>query len=186
MISAVSSQDNYNQAVQMDPATMIKKMLDKLFAKADANGDGTVSQDEFTQFMSANPKAAKMFSRLLSATGADSTGAASGTATTSSVDDIFKQIDTNGDGSVSKDELAAAMQKMHPKGHHHHAETQDAQGSSNSQTSIVINLISSASGSNSSTNSTGSTGSTGANSGTAQSQLLAEILTQGVKVDVYA
>jgi Ca2+-binding EF-hand superfamily protein len=193
MISAVSSLDSYTQASQTDPAKMLQQMLAKMFAQADTSGDGTISQDEFSQFLSANPRADRMLSRLVNpmssigTTGTDS-ATSTGAATPATASDIFKAIDTNGDGSISKDELAAAMQKARSHGHHHHGGTQDAQATDNSQASIIINLISSPSQADGSTSTTDSTGaaSTVAAAGNTQSQLLAEILTQGAKIDIYA
>ena len=69
MINAISSQDYFNQDQQINPAAMLQQMVEKLFAKADSGGDGTISADEFSEFLSANPRAERMFSRLVSTTG---------------------------------------------------------------------------------------------------------------------
>jgi hypothetical protein len=88
--------------------------LQDLFSTLDANGDGSVSKQEFE-----------------SALGAGGTNVAA-------ADNVFNQLDTNGDGSVSLDELKSALQGAggHHGHHHMHAasSTGSADGSSSSST----------------------------------------------------
>jgi len=65
-----------------------------MFAKIDANGDGSIAPDELSTFLSANDPAA------------------SGDKTAQ----LFNSIDTNGDGKIDKSEIDAFLAKAH--GHH--------------------------------------------------------------------
>jgi Ca2+-binding EF-hand superfamily protein len=199
MISPISSQDYYNQTQQTDPAAMLQQMVNKMFSKADSTGDGTISQDEFSQYLSANPRAERMLSRLATTTGTSSTSAtdsstSTGVAAPTTADDIFKAVDTNNDGSISKDELAAAMQKARPHGHHHHGgggggseASQGTQGTQSQQANIIITLLNASSQTGATSTASTGTASTGAAStGTSLGQLLAEIQTQGATIDIYA
>ena len=47
-----------------------------------------------------------------------------------SMDELFSKIDTNGDGSISKDELAKALTATHHH-HHHHGKSSDATSQTN-------------------------------------------------------
>jgi Ca2+-binding EF-hand superfamily protein len=76
--------------VMPDPSTIWQSLL----KKADKNGDGKISKEEF---MANAPQ------------GANDPKAA----------DLFKQIDTNGDGFIDETESKAALKKMHHHGHHH-------------------------------------------------------------------
>ena len=71
----------------------------QLFAKLDANGDGTISKTEFESAFGSN-------------------------ADTTKVDALFAKLDSNGDGSVSQTELDDSL-KSHGHGHgrHHHVGT---------------------------------------------------------------
>jgi hypothetical protein len=66
-----------------------------LFAKLDADGDGTVSKSEFES--------------TLGKAGVD----------TNSADTLFSKLDANGDGSISKSELASARHAYQSHRHHH-------------------------------------------------------------------
>jgi len=75
---------------------------EEVFKKMDANGDGSVSEQEFVSAMvSISPQGANA---------ADSADAQARAAAE------FKKIDTNGDGSISESELAAGM-KAHEAEH---------------------------------------------------------------------
>ena len=79
---------------------------EKLFASADADGDGKVTADELTKALEAHaPK---------DASGADASGAPSAADIAAK---MIKDGDTNGDGSLSLDEMKAMKP---PGGHHHH------------------------------------------------------------------
>jgi hypothetical protein len=75
----------------------IAAMRQKMFSKMDADGNGSVSKDEFLKaaekMQAQRPKAAEAQNMP-------------------SPEEIFKQADTNGDGSLSKDEFAALTDKM--------------------------------------------------------------------------
>jgi hypothetical protein len=68
-----------------------------VFAKIDANGDGSISQDELQQFLSSSD----------------------GSSNDDKIAQLFNAIDTNQDGKIDKDENAAFVAKL-KDGHHHH------------------------------------------------------------------
>ena len=76
--------------------------VDDIFNKMDANGDGSISKDEFKKALSGTHH--HHFHHHTNA----STQAGSSTL----ADQLFAQIDTNGDGSMSKDELATFQSAM--------------------------------------------------------------------------
>jgi Ca2+-binding EF-hand superfamily protein len=94
------------------------------FAKIDANGDGSVTRDEFMAY-SAKPKPAnakpsdtkaserkaKYFERL----DADKSGAISGQEWDAVAEQQFAALDADKDGKVTKDEMAAARERF--RGH---------------------------------------------------------------------
>jgi Ca2+-binding EF-hand superfamily protein len=83
--------------------------LAQLFSSMDANGDGSVSKEEFsTAFQKLDPSSQ---STVLSAQEQQT-----------AVNDLFQQADTNGDGSISLSEMdnLAASVKPSGGGHHHH------------------------------------------------------------------
>ena len=90
-ISAVSSGGSQAFAPRFDPA----KMRDKLFAKVDSDGSGSVDK---TELQGLADKVAK-------ATGGDSVN----------TDDIFSKADTDGDGKLSKDEFGTALKSIMPQ-----------------------------------------------------------------------
>jgi Ca2+-binding EF-hand superfamily protein len=90
-ISAVSSAGSQAFAPRFDPA----KMRDKLFAKVDSDGSGSVDK---TELQGLADKVAK-------ATGGDSVN----------TDDIFSKSDTDGDGKLSKDEFDSALKSIMPQ-----------------------------------------------------------------------
>ena len=83
-------------------ASMLKKMQEQLFKKADTDGDGSISKAELSKMVSSS----------------DSKNSSSG-------DELFTQMDSDGNGSISKLESDAAIAKvsqqmqtqgMHPQG----------------------------------------------------------------------
>lgn len=66
------------------------QIAQKLFEKADTNGDGKVTKDELT---AALPKR-------------------DGQQSSSAIDDLFKNADTDGDGTISQADLQTALQKQ--------------------------------------------------------------------------
>ena len=81
---------------------------DELFSKVDTNGDGTVSSDELSKGMKdiMPPPSTMEFAQSRSDSGT------SGNSSTGSSDDLFGKVDTDGSGTVSKDELQSLMDKM--------------------------------------------------------------------------
>lgn len=73
---------------------------DGIFAKLDADGNGSISKDEFTA----------AFNNRHHTDGSGDRAAK-----------LFDKIDTNGDGSISKDENQTFLNNMHARHHHHHA-----------------------------------------------------------------
>jgi hypothetical protein len=72
---------------------------DDIFAKLDADGNGSISKDEFTA----------AFNNRHQTDGAGDRAAK-----------LFDKIDTNGDGSISPDENQTFLEKMQAHGGHHH------------------------------------------------------------------
>jgi Ca2+-binding EF-hand superfamily protein len=78
---------------------------DKMFKKADTDGDGKISADEFAAFTQ------KMESRK-GTSSADATGAAGAVAKPDAAT-LFKSFDTDGSGSLSESELTTGMKRLH-------------------------------------------------------------------------
>ncbi len=108
-------------------SAQLQQLLQSIFSTADTNGDGSLSSSEF-QNIGQNVQAggnsaptgslntgdmlgALALSALLSQQQQSLSGQA---AATSSIDARFAAADTNGDGSLSADELTAAMAKRAP------------------------------------------------------------------------
>ena len=68
---------------------------DKMFAKVDTDGDGSVSKTELQGML-------------------DGIAKKTGVTNSSSTDDLFSKMDGNGDGSLSKDELGKGMKDLMP------------------------------------------------------------------------
>jgi Ca2+-binding EF-hand superfamily protein len=83
-----------------------------LFTKADADGDGTLGEDDLQNLLQSSPRLAKGLSSLVSASD----------GSTPTVQDIFKKMDTDGDGTISASEFKSAMSQVHAnmRAHHHH------------------------------------------------------------------
>lgn len=75
-------------------------MRDRMFRKADTDGDGALSLDEFKVLSSNKPKGPNP----LSSATTDST------TESESVEDIFASLDTDGDGTLSQTELDSGME----------------------------------------------------------------------------
>jgi Ca2+-binding EF-hand superfamily protein len=152
MISGISGVNNYDYLWQLQQSGSQSGKISAadVFSKIDANGDGSISKDELSAFqsnMQAQFKDSVMGSQtdstsLLSlleaisqtATPNGTSGTAAGSASQSaggSTDALFSKIDTNGDGSISKDELAKAQATMPHHHHHHHAKSSDATSQAN-------------------------------------------------------
>lgn len=90
-ISAVSGSSSTAYQNRFDPA----KMRDKLFAKVDTNGTGSIDKTELQGL-------------------ADKVASVTGNASTNT-DDIFAKADSDGDGKLSKDEFTTALQSIMPQ-----------------------------------------------------------------------
>ena len=80
---------------------------DRLFAKLDADGDGSISKDEFT---------AAFNNRRHHAHEASESGESGGR-----VSRLFDKIDADGDGEITKEENQAFVDSMRGRHHHGHA-----------------------------------------------------------------
>lgn len=118
-----------------------------LFGKADANGDKSISRDEWTAFQS-NLTAQLQGSQSSAASGSPQAllsllqnpaqigTTASSTSASGTANDAFSKIDTNGDGSVSKDELTKALFSVH-----YHLNTGADAGSRSSSSAVAEQLF---------------------------------------------
>ena len=82
-------------------AGVTRPSADDIFAKLDADGNGSISKDEFT---------AALQNRTHHSGGNGDRAAR-----------LFDKIDTDGDGSISKDENQAFLDQMQGRHHHRHA-----------------------------------------------------------------
>ena len=88
---AAQSQTGTTGAAPTDPS----QALQDLFSQIDADGNGSITKQEFENALGA------------------------GGTNVAAADDVFNKLDTNGDGSVSLDELKKALQGAGHHGHHH-------------------------------------------------------------------
>lgn len=88
-----------NSSAQTDRA----QFLHNLFQKADADGDGSIGEDELQGMLDKSPRLAKALGGLVKSSDGSSSSA------TPSAADILKAIDTDGDGKVGEAELTTAM-----------------------------------------------------------------------------
>jgi Ca2+-binding EF-hand superfamily protein len=97
---------------------------DALYSDLDPNNTGSVSEQQFVGALAGPPFSSEMQSQMLGfqaqgwpASLTDNSGASSSNSTNSTTSDpgsaltesLFSQIDTNGDGSISQDELSAFL-----------------------------------------------------------------------------
>lgn len=81
-----------------------------IFDQADSNGDGSIDSSEFDSMIQNSPRLDKALSSIV--TNPDGSKA--------TPDQIFKAVDTDGDGKISVDELKGAMKTAHSHMHGHH------------------------------------------------------------------
>ncbi len=116
--SGVSSYFQTRSSAQPTEDSSAAARLEALFSSIDADGDGSVSKTELKSF--ADSLSAQMQSALL---GAQESGGAQGVfgppppppGDGKSAADMISQIDTDGDGSVSSEELKAFGEAHGPK-----------------------------------------------------------------------
>ena len=100
MISGISSNGSYSQTAfsgmrgGISPPDMVK-MQEKAFAKMDANGDGGVDKSELSAFL-------------------EETASTNNTSDSdlSNINDLFNDMDTDGDGSITQQEASDAVNNM--------------------------------------------------------------------------
>ncbi len=114
-ISIGSSYSNYSLDTQ---STSNTDRASQLLKQMDTDQDGKVSQSEFTAFgelmnaqgpMGPPPPPPPDGTNVGSVGGTGRTNDTSSTQTASSSADLFSQVDTNGDGSLSLDELSSML-----------------------------------------------------------------------------
>jgi len=92
-------------------AAQVQQWRARQFVRADQDKSGGLSLDEFTQ-MAAGRRAGPAANSA--GNPADSTQATAGTQANAAIQDGFKRIDSNNDGSLSQAELAAARPGLSP------------------------------------------------------------------------
>jgi hypothetical protein len=129
MIGGLGKQDNSAQAVQGGQKPDASQLVSRLFAKLDASGLGSIDK--------AGLESA--FSKLYSA-GTTGPGATGGKNSAASADAVFKALDANGDGKLTKQEATDSLSNILTqieksgapgaggvhKGHHHKHQMQGA------------------------------------------------------------
>jgi Ca2+-binding EF-hand superfamily protein len=120
MASGVSGIGGYSYLGRLRQAQGEQK--NSLFAKIDTNGDSSISKDEWTALRSglttqsqsaksgSSGSALSLLSLLQNAAGSGTTGSSESSATAANAS--FAKIDTNGDGSLSKDEFNTALSSL--------------------------------------------------------------------------
>jgi Ca2+-binding EF-hand superfamily protein len=138
MISGISSSSSYYSSLSSTNSTTstttaaaaAKKFQEELFASLDTDGDGSVSSTELSTALSSSESSGDKglsgilvsLSQNFSKLDSDSSSGLSldeleagtqpptdGPGDSQMVDDLLASLDTNGDGSVSSDELSTAM-----------------------------------------------------------------------------
>jgi Ca2+-binding EF-hand superfamily protein len=85
---------------------------DALYAKLDPNNTGSVTEQQFSQNLPALPFSNQMGAQMIGLQAQGWPGAPGGTGPASTfAQNLFSQIDQNGDGSITKSELEAAVTK---------------------------------------------------------------------------
>ena len=90
-------------------AAMLQQMRDRMFARADRNGDGGLSLDEFKAMAKRPPREAGSAGPPAGPAGA----AAGPAARTDRAAAAFSALDTNGDGKLSGAELEQGRRTRH-------------------------------------------------------------------------
>ena len=135
MSALLAAQSQSSTGSTTSGSTSQSDALKDLFSQLDTDGNGQISKSEFEN------------------------GLGAGGTNIAQADDVFGKLDKNGDGSVSLDEMSSALKG---KGHHHHHQVADSDGSSGtggtggSSSDPLLQALQGAS-STSTTNSDGST-----------------------------
>src|SRR5262245_12323182 len=103
MVSSVSSSVAFSSAMlsgtQCRGGRDAQALQEKLFSKLDVNSDGGIDQSELSQFVD-----------FVSSSSAASGSSAS--SSSSAASDLFASMDSDGDGTLSKTELADGAKKL--------------------------------------------------------------------------
>ncbi len=116
---ASSSQIESGASAPMSPTQKMSNLFDQI----DPTGSGTITQDQFMQaFQTMSPPAS------FQAAGADA---------------VWKKLDPNGTGSVSKKDFISDMTAMMKqlRGHHHHRGSSAAGAQSLAQNTSLLNAL---------------------------------------------
>ena len=119
--------DQASSAGQTVPGKASRPDFNQMFAKIDADGDGSISKAEFMAFKQKIDDTVSSLLKTQEEAGSSAGDSAASTRRPRAADKTFSALDTNKDGQVSKEELAAVIQ--HGRGHHHAAgQNQDEPG----------------------------------------------------------
>jgi Ca2+-binding EF-hand superfamily protein len=85
---------------------------ERLFARLDRNGDGYIDKDDMSGRLAGRQKAQERLAELVSQLDGDRDGRVSNTEFIDGPTPLFDRADTDHNGVLSKDEVAAMKQKM--------------------------------------------------------------------------
>lgn len=100
-ISSISSNASMMSGMQRMHRPDPSKMAENLFSKLDTSGKGYLEKSDLQSAFSQ-----------LSSTGSSSSGTSSGASSSTSVDDVFKSLDSDNDGKITKGEMTSGLQKI--------------------------------------------------------------------------
>ena len=101
------SKTELEQAVTRDGGTT--KAADALYAQLDPNNTGSVSEQQFAQVLSGSSFSGEMQAQMISYQAQGWPGSSTTNPGGGLAQSLFSQIDSNGDGSISKTELEQAV-----------------------------------------------------------------------------
>jgi EF-hand domain pair/EF hand len=85
---------------------------ERLFARLDRNGDGYIDEDDMSGRLAGRQKAQERLAELVSQLDSDRDGRVSKTEFIDGPTPLFDRADTDHNGELSKDEVAAMKQKL--------------------------------------------------------------------------